>query len=355
MSMRQKLLIIEKGQFGTLTDSYKWCQYLCDRYNIDYICFDSGKKKISFKNVNVKYVSSKGLKIIRGLRYLITVLLFLFNYKGKIIVVYFSGCEIFKYFYKNKKMILDIRTLSVSINPETNERYDNKLKSVCDKFDFVTIISDGLRKKLDLKEDKSSILPLGSDVISESNKQFDKLKLLYVGTFNNRQLELTIRGFAQYVTNSNDTTAEYHIVGNGNGNILEQLKKIAFQECKLEEQIFFYGYVPHCDLKQFFDRCNIGVSFIPITEYYQFQPPTKTYEYVLSGLYTIATSTQANKKIINKENGVLISDNIDSFSCALKGIGSKKDELSSSEIRETLKNHTWEFIVNNYLIPVLEK
>lgn len=353
--MENKLLLIAKGQFGTLTDSYKWCEYLRDKFHIDYICFDSGEKKIEFEGVNVIYISSKGSKIIRGIRYILRVLLFLLTYKGKIMVVYFPGCGILKKIYRQKYMILDVRTLSVDSNNIVNQRNDEKLKQVCQIYDYVSIISEGLRQKLDLDKSKSSILPLGSDIISNSNKNFDKIKLLYVGTFNNRNLELTIRGFAKFIKETNDSYSEYHIVGSGKGDILERMKSIAFKECNLNNRILFYGYIPHNNLAYYFEQCNVGVSFIPLTDYYDYQPPTKTYEYILSGLYTIATSTKSNQEIVSEINGVLISDTSDAFADAIKTIYNKRDVLHSEEIRHTLMNHTWDKIVNNYLVKILDR
>jgi len=42
--------------------------------------------------------------------------------------------------------------------------------------------------------------------------------------------------------------------------------------------------------------------------YYDCQPATKTFEYILSGMVCIATSTYENKKLINNINGVLCND-----------------------------------------------
>jgi glycosyltransferase involved in cell wall biosynthesis len=353
--MKNKLLIIHKGQFGTLTDSYKWCEYLRNKFYIDYICFDSGEKKFEFDGVNIIYISYRGSKLLRGIRYILRVLLFLLTYKGRIMVVYFPGCDIFKRIYKHKHMFLDIRTLAVSGSDVYNKKYNIKLKKVCELYDYVSIISEGQRKILDLDKSKSSILPLGSDIISNTNKNFNKMKLLYVGTFNNRNLEFTIRGFSKYIRDNNDLYSEYHIVGNGKGDILEHMKSIAYKECNLHNRIFFYGYIPHNELSHYFDLCNVGVSFIPITDYYDFQPPTKTYEYILSGLYTIATSTKSNQEIISERNGVLILDTSDAFADAIKTIHMKKDILNSEEIRTTLKNHTWKQIVNNNLLKILDR
>lgn len=42
---KEKILIIDKHQFGYLTDSYKWSEYLCRKYKVNVVCFDTGQKK----------------------------------------------------------------------------------------------------------------------------------------------------------------------------------------------------------------------------------------------------------------------------------------------------------------------
>lgn len=43
--MKTKLLIIDRGQLGILTDTLKYCEYLHCHFNITYICFDEHRKK----------------------------------------------------------------------------------------------------------------------------------------------------------------------------------------------------------------------------------------------------------------------------------------------------------------------
>jgi hypothetical protein len=45
--MKKKLLIINKIQFGYHTDTFKYCQYLKDEFDITYICFDAKEIKIN--------------------------------------------------------------------------------------------------------------------------------------------------------------------------------------------------------------------------------------------------------------------------------------------------------------------
>ena len=113
--------------------------------------------------------------------------------------------------------------------------------------------------------------------------------------------------------------------------------------------------LPHFELQPFFDSCNIGISYVPVTDYYNHQPVTKTYEYIMSGLVCLGTGTYENEIVINENNGVLCADNPESFARALKKISMNRGKYISTTIRNTIKNHTWESIVKTKLLPVLEK
>ena len=83
-----------------------------------------------------------------------------------------------------------------------------------------------------------------------------------------------------------------------------------------------------------------------MTDYYENQPPTKTFEYAFSGMFTIATRTQANQEIITPQNGLLIGDNSDDFAQSLDVIWKNRDDINSIIIRKSVENYSWENIVN---------
>lgn len=352
--MLQKLLIINKTQFGYHTDYYKYCEYLRNEFEVTYLCFDSGLKKLEMDNLNVKYVSNKGIKIIRGVRFILNTLITIANYKGIVFIHYFEKCQFLKWIFPKKKMILDIRTLSISPNDKIRTAYDKHLKKATEYFNFVTIISEGLRKKINLNPVKSAILPLGADVISTSKKDFnDNINLLYVGTLHGRNIHHTLIGLAEYF-NGKKTTKKitYNIIGDGAE--LPYLKELV-SKLSLEGSVKIHGRIPHFELKPFFDKCNVGVSYVPITDYYDFQPPTKTFEYILSGIPCIATNTYENRAIINERNGIICMDNPESFANALEEIIIRSESYNSEIIRQTLSEYIWGKIVRLQLIPVLKK
>lgn len=72
--MKTKLLIIDRGQLGILTDTLKYCEYLHCHFNITYICFDEHRKKIEIPQVKIIYVSSSGGKLFKNVRFLNSIL-----------------------------------------------------------------------------------------------------------------------------------------------------------------------------------------------------------------------------------------------------------------------------------------
>lgn len=351
----KRLLIICRQQFGYLVDIYKWCEHLPDDYQIDVVTFD-GKEKITLDRPNVKvhYVSYKGNKTLRGIRYILVSLWYMLFFKGNIIVEYFGGCNIFKKLLPWKKMILDVRTLSVKKDETLRTKENCTIKNSCHTYDFTTIISEGTRDAISLDKQKSAIVPLGSDVISTTEKSFDTLRLLYVGTLSGRDIDKTVKGLAIFKEAHPDVAIHYDIVGDGYNNELSKLKELT-KELNITDCVTLHGFKPHTQIKGFLDKCNIGVSFVPITECYNHQPPTKTYEYILSGLYTIATSTFCNNEIVNENNGILIKDSDGDFANAIDYICQNCRQFNSQVIRETILESTWENIVKRYLLPCLNK
>lgn len=351
---KKKVLIINKKQFGYHTDYYKYCEHLNGIYDITFLCFDAGLKKLVIDGIKIVYVSNSGIKLLRGIRFIITALICISRFKGIIFIHYFEKCQVLKKILPWKKMILDIRTLSVNTDPLIRESYDRNIRNAIKVFDFVTIISEGLRRKINLDTSRSMVLPLGSDVISNENKTFnEKIKLLYVGRLDGRDIHQTIIGLSLYLRrNPADPQISYDIIGEGVD--MAELKSIIVNE-NLQKIVTIHGQIPHFELQPYFDKCNAGVSYVPMTDYYEYQPVTKTFEYILSGMPCIATNTFENKQVITNINGVLCDDNPDSFADSLEQLIGNRKNYDSDLIRNSLYEFTWDNIVKKILISVFER
>jgi glycosyltransferase involved in cell wall biosynthesis len=242
--------------------------------------------------------------------------------------------------------VFDIRTGSISENALFRTSYDSLLLFESKFFRHVTIISESLSKKFNLTK-KATIVPLGSEPISVTSKSFDSLHLLYVGTLSGRHIDKTLIAFSRfYNEHKRDIPMSYTIIGDGPHAEIEQLDEIA-EEFSLSSVVNITGRIPFTELKPYFDSHNIGVSFVPITDFFDVQPVTKTFDYLLSGMPVIATATYENKKVISDSNGVLIDDSIDDFYKGIQNIWDNKKRYKSEQIVTTSSQYRWNDIINN--------
>ena len=107
--MKKKLLIISGTQFGYHIDSYYYCKYLRDKYNVTYIGFNQDKPLFKMDDVSIVLVNaikSKTFKYIAECSKIIKI--------NEIILLRVHKYSfIFRLLFPTKKMILDIRTCSV--------------------------------------------------------------------------------------------------------------------------------------------------------------------------------------------------------------------------------------------------
>lgn len=359
MNNLQNIVFINPGQIGYRAGYYYYAKYLAidKNYIVHFLCFDQNLPKLNISNIHVQYINNSGNKYIRHLRWLKSV----YNLIKKtqenntvFFLCYFKGCIIYPILFPQKKIILDIRSGSLSPNALINWFQNKKFKFTSIFFSEITILSLNLMKHIGIKKSHCSYLPLGAEILSSKNKEFKSLNLLYVGTLDGRKIYETIEGIKRFRIKNNSYHISYDIIGYGKKEEVDRITD-SIEKNNLNGIIKYHGRKNHFELQPFFDKCNIGVSYIPMTEYYEFQPPTKTFEYILSGMVCIATNTYENRLLISKENGVLCDDNPESFANALENIIEKKNLYDSDKIRKTLQQYTWKNIVDNYLKPVLTK
>lgn len=351
--MKKKLLILTTQQFGYLTDAFKYCQYASEEFDITYVCWNHEQPKMDCPGVNVKYVSRKGNLPVRNFR-----LLKAFNAEIKknydaVFVNYTRGISLVKLLNPTRKIIFDIRTLSVSPSILRRWSYNFFLKFESLFFNKVSIISDDIAKNIGIKN--YFLLPLGADAISSPNVKTDNLHLLYVGTLRNRDIIKCVKGFHLYCEKNGDKQAKFTIVGDTTHSELSEIKKYV-TDFNLENQVFPIGRVPHSELESYFGKATVGVSFIPMTKYYDFQPPTKTFEYLLSGIPVIATKTHANKEILkNSSDSVLVNDDEYEFANAISYFKTNSSNVNSALISANAQSFSWKSIIDERFVPMVRE
>lgn len=350
----KKLLIVNPGYFGSYVDTIYHVKYLIEFYEITYVGIDENIDYLKIDGVNYILLNKSKQTLISKIRFLFLVSKILkFQNFDLAIVNYFLGSSLLHFSSTKTKIILDIRTSFIFKSTFKRFFYNFILTFESLFYKNITVISQGVKEFLKINK-RAHILPLGAPIYSFSEKSFDSLNLIYVGTFKERNIHETIYGFAKFYSEYNCfETISYTIIGSGteteNIFIVNLINKLNLSNC-----INYLGFVNHNNLDQYLKCANIGVSYIPITDFFNFQPPTKTFEYLMSGLVVIGTRTFENSKIINNNNGVLIDDNSDSFYNALVYIRDNRRLFSSREIHKSSYKYSWESIVKNNLLKYLD-
>ncbi|MBZ9687732.1 glycosyltransferase [Clostridium estertheticum] len=358
----KKILFVSNNQFGYLIDTLKYCEYLGELYEIQIVCVDNGLPKIENQNIVVHYIQNdnkytkriKFAKITKGIAAH-------FN-PNLIFVDYFVGCSTIKLYLGNKYTYnLDIRTGAISKNKIVRKTKNLILKLEAYLFSNVSIISKHLQKHLKINSLKVHKLPLGADKnifekSADMQYEDEKLKLIYVGTLYERKIEQTILGISIFMSKYRDSAANitYDIIGYSKNSEDEKIIEKYIVDLNLEDVVVNHGKLEYTKAMGFVSKADIGISYIPITEYFNFQPPTKTFEYLLSGLPCIATNTFENAQIINTTNGILIADTPEGFCEGLNDIITKFEGYNKGKIVNSVSTFTWENIILNNLNPYLK-
>ena len=349
-----KLLYVDISQFGYHTDAYYYAKHLSKSMNVTYIGCHQGKKEIVAENVNVIYIPCKGNILFRHIQfYKACIKEFKTHKYDCVFICYTVFCSILRILFPKLNMIVDVRTSYVEPSKIVNVIFNNLMKFELSFFKNVTFISKELAEFLKFKR-AYQVIPVGAELIEDIPVvKFDKLSILYVGTFFGRKMEITIRGFKKFLDSfEHSIPVSYTLIGFGPD---DEIKKVTneIEKHHLSEYVEFKGEIRHPEVDAHFLKSNLGVSFVPITPMYDCQPPTKNFEYLMYGMPIIATATKCNVDFVKPEFGVLIRDTEDGFCEGLKEVVSKMKSFDCNVIKEEAKKYSYEFIVDEILAPFI--
>lgn len=356
MSPKKTILLIARKQFGYSNVYYFHCKYLSRYFHIRYFCPDMGYDKIEPEyDVDISFINFQNRnKLIRNIHFQFAVIREVYRTNADLTMIC-SGfySTLIRLFLPFKNYTLDIRVGHKGKNKIINSLYRLMIRFNIAFFGNITILSTALAEKLGLKKGQYTVVPLGSEILAEKEKSFENLHLFYIGAFNNRNLTETIQGFAKFYREmESGNQFKYTIAGFGSDKEIEAIKQ-SILENKMEKAIQYIGKLPLLARREHFDNHNVGVSYIPKTELFDVQPPTKTYEYILAGMPVLATSTSENVKVVNEKNGILIEDTPDDFYRGLKELYSRRLKYKSETIRNTMLSFSWLNVVDDILYPYL--
>ncbi len=334
------VLIFTKNQFGYITDYLMYCKYLKEKYSFIFVCVDENKKKIVVEDVQVFYSSAGYFNFVSLIKKILS------TQKVDLLVFkYFIGCTVLKLLFSGK-ILFDLRSASVDANVLKRKIFDNLVRLEALFFTHISTINVELACKVFGKSNKIKIIPLGAEEINYKDRQFGSYSLIYVGTLYNRKIIDTIRGIKIFYEKYNlDIELNYDIIGDGPEFQLMQDEII---KLNLSTKISMYGMIPYANLYSYFEKVNIGISYVPMTSYFSNQPPTKIFEYYLSGMPVIATKTIATIPFVKDEFGVLIKDTPESFADGLYEIIQNYKKWNSKSIKDGNIVYHWKNICDDY-------
>ena len=342
------LVFVGRHKYGDNTDFYEFEKNIDKEvFNVEYICIgvrDGYKLKDNITTINGYDKHRDGLSYgIKVRQYLKS------KYKNKnaiIFVKHFYGCFILGSFLQHKTVI-DIRTVSIS-------KRMNRIKDMLITFDtllynYRTAISEGVGKKI-FRGRKFEIIPLGAPSsllnIKTAHRDNKHVNFIYIGTFDFRDIDILIHGYAKAKKNY---SSKLSIIGFG----MNEFEKVVKTTAEKYDNVDYIGFVPYESLEDYLSLAHIGISYIPITDRYDNQPPTKTYEYLMSGIPVLGTSTTENKRIITSKNGWLIQDNENEIRAFFESI-SIPDLPVPNICRESVMSYAWEEITSSKLEPIFK-
>ena len=314
--------------------------------NVSFIGVNESKSTIVKKKINISESSFAKNFLLRRINYYLLVFKTRKNQsKGFNCICYFPGCFLLAFL---NNPILIIPSFSVSNNPIKRKFVNLLIQIEAFFFSKVIVFSLGMQSKL-LK--KSSVLTLGVNNYLSSEPKTKKItNFLYIGTLYNRRILDTVVGFHNFLKQGGKGV--YHIVGGRHQSESSKIQKYISTH-DLSNDIVFHG--EQDSPSQLFDLCEVGVSYIPINEYFDIQPATKTHEYLANGMYVIATNTSENRKIININNGALIEDSSDEFAIKCHHyINNIKSGFCRKKLVDENKKLLWKHIVTNDFFNIIK-
>jgi len=194
----------------------------------------------------------------------------------------------------------------------------------------------------------------GMHPISKRNKGFEELNLLYIGVLTGRNIHDTVTGLKLFLDRYPHVVVKYSIIGAGKDEYVDMIRR-EIDKYSLGAIVTLHGYLSDEDIRPFFDSCNVGVSYVPITPYYTDVIVTKSVEYLISGLAVLATNTNENRKMISGSNGVLIDDTPAGFAQGLSDIYERLNTFDSSIIVQGSKEWLLDLNVREVIVPMLQE
>jgi glycosyltransferase involved in cell wall biosynthesis len=214
-------------------------------------------------------------------------------------------------------------------------------------------LSKSISERYKVPAKKNIPVDVGMPDYGYTNKDFNHLKLVYIGTLQGREVWKSVEGFGLFRQTNPTVSITYDIIGRGPQEEIDKLSGI-IDEYNLKASVKYHGPLSVEEVRNVFKSCNIGVSYAPITAYHQ-NPSTKTIEYFLAGMAVISTDIAVLREIVTLDVGVLCEDNAVGFAGGLEKLYANRNQFDSEYIRNNFKHYSIENVMKQKYLPYLEQ
>lgn len=346
-------------QFGYHSDSLRYAEILSENFSVTYSCLDQGHKRVSPKGFVVEYANgSSRSKVLKFCR-LIAKTWNEYSNHDVSILVYHPGISLLAMRCK-KRAILDIRSMSMSSSRIKRGFWNLLLFCELRLFKHINVVSEDVARRLKLEHFR--VVPVGADRTEESFNAFSQKRkngieneavFTYVGTFENRDIDVLVKGF-NIAASQVPVTLKLVLVGRG--TVKDHREIVAAIDDSINNlNVSMPGYLIRSEIDAFLNQTDCGIVHVPTDGRYAGHPSTKLFEYMAHGIPVMGSNYDFNCRFITRDVGFIYNFNADSISDCILRVLSNYNSFDSLFIRAQLNGSEWETIVKEKLVPVLMK
>lgn len=346
-----KLALVTRDQFGYHKDVQMYEKYLPAEIELTIVCLDRGRPRVLTNRASIHYVQNYKSRWRRFLGLLLESYR-ICSVSNLTIIKQFSGSFLLRFILPTRKFILDIRTLSVDRRYFFRAAEDALIRIDAVAFRSRTVISAHVAKRLGLR--RFHILPLGCEIQTQIIPKHPSrlpFRLLYVGTLDNRNLEVAFEAL-RHLEDRLPGKYILDVVGRGSEYTMVELHK-SLRDLRLENSINFYGYLTGKALEDVIGQASCGLVHVPPIHPYKLQPSTKFLEYLAAGLPVLCSDYGPYSELVQADLGRLYSFDSESLAEAIEAVCSPSFKFNQMRALSLARENSWENIVAKNLMPYL--
>jgi glycosyltransferase involved in cell wall biosynthesis len=319
MGTGMKIVYLSKGVYPYALGGVEWLTYFISEelskfgYESEIVITRTAKAKVNLENrIHVGLSLTSIIKTLKNINYDI---LFIHSFEA-LGLVGFTIVTLFNFLVKNKPLIFmphgSLKNILYQQKGLTRRIYSKilnwyvRILSIFMRYIIVPVTQKGLWEKagFSAKKVKTVKFPVYFERLKDgqkSKKDERYNKILYVGRIDETKgITCLIRALPEILVNIPNVVL--YLVGDGEEEYKNELKKI-IKDLGVENNVVFYGYVPHDCLAEVYSQADVFVLPSIVREAF----PLSLMEAMLCKLPVITTNIDAQNRLVkDKFNGFLV-------------------------------------------------